>query len=89
MCGTVSYFKDHLQSNLMNRLIDETALSLKGMYLYLERDILQSADSEDMKTLYLKNLNIAYNSVYHQILGRDDIKYKNQGGRLDGSRKNI
>ena len=74
MYGTVTYFTDHLINNTMNRLVDETVFSSKETYLQLKEDIHHSEDSNDMKTFYLKNLDIAYTHVREQLLGMGKMK---------------
>lgn len=83
MYGTVPYFIDFLVNNVVNRLVDETASSLRDTYLQLEENIHQLVDSKDMKAWYLKNLNIAYTIVYRQLIGmgeeemnKVDVQYK-------------
>jgi len=53
----------------VNRLVDESAFSFKETYLWLEKEIHHSASSKEMKEMYLKNLDIAYTTVYRQLVG--------------------
>lgn len=77
--GTVSYFTNHLINNTLNRLVNETAFSFRETYSQLEEDIRHSVNSKDIKSLHLRNLNIAYTTVERQLLGMGENNMNQSG----------
>jgi len=72
MQGTLQYYKEHFKINVMNRLIESETMSLSDQYKMYKENINALEETEELKEMYLKNLNKAYEWIQLYMIGADE-----------------
>lgn len=72
MQGTLQYYMEHFQRNVMNRLVESKTMSLSEQYELYKENIEALEEAEELKTIYLKNLNNAYNWIQLYVIGEEE-----------------
>ncbi len=72
MQGTLQYYKEQFTINVMNRLIENETISLSEQYEVYKENINALKETEELKDIYLKNLNKAYEWIQLYMTGSDN-----------------
>lgn len=72
MQGTLQYYKEQFKINVMNRLVENETMSLSNQYEMYKENINALDETEELKEIYLKNLNKAYEWIQLYMIGSDE-----------------
>ena len=72
MQGTLQFYKEHFKINVMNRLIENETMSLSDQYEMCKENINALEETEELKEVYLNNLNKAYEWIQLYMIGADE-----------------
>lgn len=72
MYGTVIYFTENLKATIMNNLVIEHTSPLHISYVRLKREILNRKENDERISIYLTNLERAFNDVREELLGHEE-----------------
>ncbi len=73
MNGSTQYYIERFKTNVMNRLIENEAMTLSDQYELYKENIEKLEESADLKATYLENLNKAYDWMQLYIKGEEEM----------------
>ncbi len=71
--GTVPYYVERFKTSIMNRLVENEAITLSEQYNICKQEIELLELSTDTKTSYLQNLDDAFDHIQLYINGSEEM----------------
>lgn len=73
MNGSTQYYIECFKTSIMNRLIENEAMTLSDQYELYKENIEELRESADLKASYLESLNKAYDWMQLYIKGEEEM----------------
>lgn len=73
MNGSTQYYIECFKTSIMNRLIENEAMTLSDQYELYKENIEKLEETAELKATYLENLNKAYDWMQLYINGEEEI----------------
>jgi len=67
--GTITYFTEYIKATIMNNFVVNQPSPMQVCYTEIRNEIVDYAENEEEREMYLANFEVAFNDVYHELFG--------------------